>query len=247
MSQAIDPNLAMAGDFVRRSTDFLNYVFRWAAALPMVSISDLVGDYPAQAAICAVDLVEGFCHQGPLASDRVAGTLPAVADLFTLAHNAGIDQFLLVQDAHHPNAREFQVFPAHCIYDTPESQTIAALAELPFAPGYAVLPKNSISSGIGTGLEEWLVTHPLVRQFICVGDVTDMCLYQLAMHLNLSANAHDLDWEVVVPADCVQTYHLSVNDARRLSALPHEGDLFHLIFLYHMALNGVRVVGHIDR
>jgi hypothetical protein len=67
------------------------------------------------------------------------------------------------------------------------------------------------------------------------------------MHLKLTADARDLDWEVVVPADCVQTYHLSAADAQRLGALPHEGDLLHLIFLYHMALNGIRIVKHIDR
>jgi hypothetical protein len=33
-----------------------------------------------------------------------------------------------------------------------------------------------------------------------------------------------------------------VDVARRLGGLPHAGDLLHLIFLYHMALNGIEIV-----
>jgi hypothetical protein len=47
---------------------------------------------------------------------------------------------------------------------------------------------------------------------------------------------------VVVPADCVDTYDLPVAVAQSLGALPHAADLLHLIFLYHMALNGIEVV-----
>ena len=33
-----------------------------------------------------------------------------------------------------------------------------------------------------------------------------------------------------------------VETARQIGALPHDGDLLHRLFLYHMALNGIRVV-----
>ena len=59
----------------------------------------------------------------------------------------------------------------------------------------------------------------------------------------LSFNAAgDAGFEVVVPADCVDTYDLPVDAAARLGVMPHEGDLMHRLFLYHMALNGVQVV-----
>jgi nicotinamidase-related amidase len=76
---------------------------------------------------------------------------------------------------------------------------------------------------------------------IVVGDCTDLCVYQAAMHLRLRANAAgDRGFEVVVPEDCVQTYDLPVETAQRLGALPHDGDLLHGLFLYHLALNGVQ-------
>jgi len=51
---------------------------------------------------------------------------------------------------------------------------------------------------------------------------------------------------VIVPANCVQTWHLSVEDAEDLPAMPHHGDLLHTVFLYHMALNGIEVVSEIQ-
>jgi hypothetical protein len=40
----------------------------------------------------------------------------------------------------------------------------------------------------------------------------------------------------------VETYHISVEVAGQLGVLPHEGDLLHRIFLYHLALNRIEVV-----
>jgi len=45
-----------------------------------------------------------------------------------------------------------------------------------------------------------------------------------------------------VPADAVNTYDLTVENAAAIGAFPHPGDFFHQVFLYHMALNGIQVV-----
>jgi nicotinamidase-related amidase len=81
-----------------------------------------------------------------------------------------------------------------------------------------------------------------VDTFIVVGDCTDICVYQLAMHLLTWANARDLEWRVIVPEDCVQTYDLPLETANQVGAKPHPGDLLHQVFLYHMALNGIEIV-----
>jgi len=70
-------------------------------------------------------------------------------------------------------------------------------------------------------------------------------LYQLATYLRFRANAYHKDWRVIVPANCTQTWHLSVEDAAGIPAMPHHGDLLHATFLYHMALNGIEVVKEI--
>jgi nicotinamidase-related amidase len=128
---------------------------------------------------------------------------------------------------------------------TREAETVPELQSLLFSNEFTVLTKNSINSAIGTDLEDWLETHPEVNTFIVVGDCTDLCTYQLAMHLRLRANALGLDQRVVLPADCVDTYDLPVETAKELGILPHDGDLLHAVFLYSMALNGVEVVAKV--
>jgi len=80
---------------------------------------------------------------------------------------------------------------------------------------------------------------------IVAGDCTDICVYQLAIHLKARANAQRADTAVVVPAACVQTYDLPVAAALGVGAVPHDGDLLHRVFLHHMALNGVLVVSEV--
>jgi nicotinamidase-related amidase len=130
---------------------------------------------------------------------------------------------------------------------TAESETIDELSGLPFSNQFTIFPKNTISSDLGTGFDAWLEAHPKVTTFIVVGDCTDICVYQAAMHLRVRANVlGQRDVRVIVPADCVQTYDLPVETALELGALPHDGDLLHRAFLYHMALNGVEVVAGLD-
>ena len=63
------------------------------------------------------------------------------------------------------------------------------------------------------------------------------------MHLRLEANALNLNRRVVVPADVVDTFDTPVSVARELGIKAHDGDLHHVLFLHHMASNGVEVVG----
>jgi nicotinamidase-related amidase len=105
-----------------------------------------------------------------------------------------------------------------------------------------IFEKNSIDSSRNTGLGAWIEAHPEVDRFIIVGDCTDLCIYQMAMGLRLDANARQIRRRVIVPADCVDTYHLPVETARTIGAVPHDADLLHKIFLYSMMLNGIEVV-----
>ena len=79
-----------------------------------------------------------------------------------------------------------------------------------------------------------------------VGDCTDLCTYQLAMHLRIDANACQLERRVLVPAHAVDTYDRPVEIAQEQGGLPHPGDLTHALFFYPMALNGVEVVSRIN-
>ena len=136
---------------------------------------------------------------------------------------------------------EFGAWPPHCVRGTPEAETVAAIKALPFYEQLTKYPKNSIAPGLNTGLDGWIADHPRVDTFIVVGDCTDLCTYQLAMYMRLDANARQLQRRVIVPVDCVDTYNRGVAVAAEQGGLPHDADLLHAVFLYHMALNGVEV------
>jgi len=227
--------------------EFLDWLGRWKQGLPALSLADVLQQSggPERAAILCVDMVNGFAHEGPLASPRVKAIIPAVTELFRRAHESGIRRFILPQDSHPADSPEFGCWPAHCVAGTAEAETIPELKDLPFSSLFRVVPKRSISSGIGTDLETALGEEPL-EVAVCVGDCTDLCLYQLAMHLRLRANARGDRLRVIVPGDCVQTYDLPVAVATGIGALPHPGDLLHDLFLYHLALNGVEVCRRLD-
>lgn len=225
-----------------KDNSFLDWLDRWEDDLPEMALEEVVSD-SARVGILSVDLVKGFCCEGPLASPRVAGIVPAAVRLFQRAHDLGVRHFLLSQDTHDPDAVEFSAFAPHAVEGTSESETIDELKALPFSDTFLIIPKNSISSSIGTDLDDWLKAHPEATTFIIVGDCTDLCVHQAAMYLRLRANVMGLrDARVIVPADCVQTYDMPVDVAAGLGILPHDGDHLHTVFLYHMALNGVEIV-----
>ena len=221
---------------------FLDWLHHWEANLPSLDIEEAISE-PARVAVVSQDLLKGFCNVGPLASERAASIVSAAVDVFERSHALGVRHFLLLQDTHDPDAVEFSAYPPHCVEGTEESETIDELQELPFSNLFTILPKNSISSSVGTNLEPWLEEHPDVDTFIVVGVCTDICVYHAAVYLRVRANVLGQDHaRVVVPANCVQTFDMPVEVAEEIGAMPHDGDLLHRLFLYQMALNGIEVV-----
>jgi nicotinamidase-related amidase len=224
---------------------FLEWAVDWHNHLGSVPLDRVIVDAD-RTAVLAIDVLNGFCYQGPLSSERVAGIVQPIVRLFEAAHGMGVRHFVLPQEDHPPDALEFASYGPHCVAGTAEAETVRELAGLSFSDQFVRIGKNSISPFVGTALEDWLAAHPEVNTFIVVGDCTDLCTYQLAMGLRVRANAHQLDdVRVVLPVDGVQTYNLPVDVARQIGAIPHDGDLLHLVFLYHMMLNGVEVVASI--
>jgi hypothetical protein len=66
------------------------------------------------------------------------------------------------------------------------------------------------------------------------------------MHVRLRANQRQMRGvRVIVPVDTVDTFDTPVDLAARIGAVPHDAELLHLVFLYHMMLNGVEVATQI--
>ena len=227
-----------------RSQDFLAFLDGWMAALGALPLANVLA-YPEKTAILSIDVIQGFCTAGPLASPRVGAIVAPIVRLFQAAWAGGVRQIGLIQEWHEPDAVEFGAWPPHCVRGTAEAEAVAEIQALPFYSQMARFTKNSIEPFLNTGLSGWLESHPELDTFVAVGDCTDLCTYQLAMHLRLEANARQRQRRVIVPVNCTDTYDRSVAVAAGQGGLPHDADLMHAVFLYHMALNGIEVVSQL--
>ena len=227
---------------------FVEDLRQWSDRLAPLELAELVDEAggPHHIAVFVVDLVNGFCYEGPLQSDRVARIVEPIVDLLVRADRLGVRDFVLVADEHRADALEFSEFPVHCVRHSVESQIVPDLRRLPFATRYTLIRKNSISASIGTTLDRWLASRREVTHRVVLGAGTDLGVYQTAMHLKLTSNARNIDLPVVVPADCVDTYDLPSDVAHDFGIPAHPGDALHCLFLHHMHLNGVRVVSHLE-
>lgn len=230
--------------FVAERAPFLAWLKELESSWAPLSFEDLVAEAggAGNVAVLGVDLLKGFCCEGALASPRVGAIVPAAVRMLTRAHDLGVRHFLFPSDDHPPDSPEFASFPPHCVTGTAEAEIVDEITALPFADLFHKLPKKSVNSFVETAVDSHLRRHPNLRAVVAIGDVTDICLHTMALHLRSLANSLHLPWAVVVPASGVQTYDLPVEVARKVGALPHDGDLLHLVFLYHLQLNGVRVV-----
>ena len=212
------------------SSEYLDFLSKWLNDLPKISASSLD---PKETALISVDVIEGFHRVGPLASPRVAEIIPNVVALVEKLSALGVplEHLMFVQDCHPKDAQEFEAYPPHCLEGSEEAQAVKELKRLPQWENYQHSYKNSVACHTSEGFNEWLDKLE-ASTIISIGDVTDICLYMLAMHLQVRNLAKGLKQRILVPENCVQTW----------DAPDHPGDLYHLLFLHHMARNGIEVV-----
>lgn len=226
------------------SEEFLQWLDTWLQELKPLNLGKSGFD-PQKTALISVDMINGFCHEGPLASKEVASIIPTVIVVFNKCHKFGINNFLLLQDTHSDHAEEFHAYPPHCQKGSQESQTIHEIKNLPFLKGFTIIEKNSLSPVFSESYKKWMKKNPGVDTFLIIGNCTDLCVYTIATHLRLEANSQDIKRRLIVVADAIATYDFPVETAKKLGTIPHDGEILHKIFLYHMRLNGVEVVKNI--
>jgi nicotinamidase-related amidase len=228
----------------QNSKGFLDYLQNWEEGLPAITLDEAIPE-PKKSAIISIDVINGFLYEGPLSSPRVAAIDQPITQLMQSAWNLGLKDILLVQEGHSADSLEFEAFGQHAVKGTLQAEAIDMIKALPFYDRIETVYKDSLHPALNNDFDSWMDQRKQLDTFVAVGDVTDLCVYQLAMYLRLSANAYHIKRRVIVPANCVQTWHLSVEDAADLAAMPHHGDMLHATFLYHMAMNGIEVVKEI--
>ena len=143
-----------------------------------------------------VDMVNGFCKHGNLASPRCDAAIPRVRAAIESRKQAG-DQLIFLADTHDPNDREFEIFPVHCVRGTHESEVVDELQK--YLAGARLIRKRRYSGFFETDLEAILRQLRPVEVTV-IGVCTDICV------LHTVADLRNRDYKVIVPADAVATF-----------------------------------------
>lgn len=176
-----------------------------------------------------VDMNNGFAKSGALYSQRVENLIDPIASFANFIGNNNCP-IIAFTDSHNPDSIEFKNYPKHCLVDDMESEIIDELKSI---NGLTIVPKNSTNGFFA--LENF--DYSSFENIIIVGDCTDICIYQFATTLKAYFNHLNIDKNIIVPVDLVDTY-----DIPNI----HSANLMNLVFLNSMIQNGINVVKTID-
>ncbi|WP_434655527.1 cysteine hydrolase family protein [Thermoanaerobacterium thermosaccharolyticum] len=237
--------------FLYNTRPFLNYLFDFYSNLDDMKLSTVINDSgnADNVSLIVVDMINGFCKSGALSSPRIGGIIESIKNLINASYRMGIKNVVFINDAHIENAAEFADYPQHCVKGTDESSIVEELLEI-IKGQPQIYEKNSLNVFFGGEFDDGnSFLKKIVSMlkegkstFIIVGNCTDLCVYQTAVSIKMIANANNLNVNIVIPENCVETYDISVKTAERLKIIPHDGDMIHTMFLYHMKLNGINIV-----
>lgn len=163
-----------------------------------------------------VDMNNGFCKKGALASERVESIIEDIVEVIEKFKEKNMP-IIAFTDCHNDDAVEFKSFPPHCIEGTAEVDIVSEIKA--FEKNYTLIKKNStnafheeetqkiINELIKNGYENWYIT----------GCVTDICVKQFALTLKTYFNTKNIDMNVIIPKNCVETFDGPGHDADEMN------------------------------
>lgn len=175
-----------------------------------------------------VDMNNGFAKEGALSSPRVEEIIEPIAD-FGKVISSKINTIVAFTDTHDEDAVEFKSYPTHCLRGDMESEVVKEILAI---DNLEIIEKNSTNGFFAIDIEK----YKNLDNFIVVGCCTDICVYQFVLTLKTYFNQNNLDKNIIVPMNLVETYDID---------MVHSGDFLNTIFLNSMMQNGINVVKEI--
>lgn len=183
-------------------------------------------DLKANTIIFVIDMINGFCKEGNLASLEINAIVPTIKALLDQARKENI-AIIALNDAHSKNNPEFNSYPIHCLENTKETELVT---ELQF-PEIKIIKKNSTNGFFQLNLNQ-LKNY---QNIIVVGCCTDICIYQFTLTCKAWFNQQNKKANIIVPKSMTTTF-----DSRN-----HPSDVVNAISWHSMITNGIIVVKEI--
>lgn len=170
-----------------------------------------------------IDMLNGFCKKGNLASPEIAKIINPIANLTKKAIQNKI-KIIAFNDNHNEFSPEFESYPQHCLEDSIESQLVS---ELNF-PEVKIIKKNSTNGFFAFDFKPNLQWDNI----IVVGCCTDICIYQFALSSKAWFNQHNKPVNIFVPTAMTTTFD---NEQ-------HPSEIINQIAWHSMLTNGIKIV-----
>lgn len=188
-----------------------------------IKVSSLKKD---ETLVLSIDMNNGFCKSGPLSSINILDIVDETKEIF----NKIKEQEILIvgyTDCHKIDAKEFNSYPIHCLENDEESKIIEELHDY-----IDIEVKKESTNGFLAKNPLTFIDASKLKSVILTGCCTDICVYQFAVTLNCYINQNNLDIEVIVAQNLVETFNSET----------HDRNFFNKVFLESLLSNGVKVV-----
>lgn len=163
-------------------------------------------------AVFIIDMNIGFCEDGNLADPSIKHIVPNIIIVTDQILEEG-EAVYIVNDKHSKLSVELKRYLEHCMGNN-ESKTIKELA-IYEKEANKVFYKNSTCALFAPGVIDTLLEMVNLKQVIIVGCCTDICIQNFAIALRNFFDELNIDVEIIVPKDCVETYHIpSIHDRK---------------------------------
>ncbi len=151
--------------------------------------------------VIVVDMVNGFCKEGNLASPSVMRIVPRQLEVLKECRDRG-SQIIFIRDSHDKDAVEFKTYGEHCLEDTPETLVISELEEF----NDCEYLKNSTNFMYADGLVNDIEKLKNLKKVLLMGVLSDICVKNGGISLRTYFDQNNRDVEIDVLEDCCDTY-----------------------------------------
>lgn len=171
-----------------------------------------------------VDMVNGFAKEGVMADPYIMHIVPAIRYYMEEALENPNKAVAVIKEYHDENAKEFDIHPPHCKKGSKEAELIDELKDLePYC--YEFL-KNSTSAMWAPGFLDFmkqLLKNPKFKKIRIVGCCTDICVMDLGIPLKKLLDQLNIDVEIIVPTEAVETFEVKPHTYDESGRLIEEG------------------------
>lgn len=176
-----------------------------------------------------IDMINGFVKEGSLSAPSIMRIVPRQLEILDAARNNPAVEIIDIRDCHTDDSIEFKTFGIHAVDGTPEVEQIDELK------GYAdrVFYKNSTNLIFAPGLQEYLLNNKTsLKRVEIMGCLSEICVLNGGIGLRTFFDQNNMDVEVCVHRDAIDTY----------DAPGHDADLVTEQATNMMKANGIKVL-----